>query len=460
MKVSRTPRSRAGFMIFDFLFLVLIIAILALLLIPALLAARENARRTACVHNLDQMGMALMSYAGDYGGYYPCSPSLIKWDNGYCLDAQGRPTKSADHPCRWKEHAGDAPADSYYRTPSAHLFEYRWRADDEPVRLTDAGEMVRFMPHYWRTIACGANVQPDEERDAARPPLRHAPNGLGMLMTGGYLADARAFYCPSAEANGMVGASDFHRKENAGKRFGYGGIHVAHWQAAGGFDAEALLYGDWGKPEAGWWHDADASMVQSSYAYRNVMQGGTAPMHWYDHDPKTRGVVGTEPPVAAQIGQAPFGTDRRLNGRALVVDAFGKGMRHDARGREYPKNGEPYEDAEASREYAGVGIQAHRDAYNILYGDGSVRLYGDRKREIAFHLQAYATGDTPADQYFANWVAGGDYGNLCVNYFNMSAGAVPVIENCGGNDPKHLKFQGTGWQVWHRFDNTAGIDLF
>src|SRR5690606_15081866 len=60
------------------------IAILAAMLLPALAAAREKARRSACMNNLRQIGLALASYEGDYSGYLPSSPGWYGRDQDWC----------------------------------------------------------------------------------------------------------------------------------------------------------------------------------------------------------------------------------------------------------------------------------------------------------------------------------------------------------------------------------------
>ena len=60
-----------AFTLIELLVVIAIIAILAALLLPALAAAREKARRTACINNLNQVGKGLEMYTGDYGQYFP-----------------------------------------------------------------------------------------------------------------------------------------------------------------------------------------------------------------------------------------------------------------------------------------------------------------------------------------------------------------------------------------------------
>jgi prepilin-type N-terminal cleavage/methylation domain-containing protein/prepilin-type processing-associated H-X9-DG protein len=62
---------KKGFTLIELLVVIAIISILAAILFPVFARARENARRTSCISNLKQMGLALMQYAQDNDEGFP-----------------------------------------------------------------------------------------------------------------------------------------------------------------------------------------------------------------------------------------------------------------------------------------------------------------------------------------------------------------------------------------------------
>ena len=67
---------RNAFTLIELLVVIAIIAILAAILFPVFAQAREAARKTSCLSNTKQLGLAVMMYVQDYDEMFPCN----SWD--------------------------------------------------------------------------------------------------------------------------------------------------------------------------------------------------------------------------------------------------------------------------------------------------------------------------------------------------------------------------------------------
>lgn len=70
LKRPRAHRAN-GFTLIELLIVIAIIALLAAILFPVFSRVRENARRTACLSNMKQLGLGMMQYAQDYDEKLP-----------------------------------------------------------------------------------------------------------------------------------------------------------------------------------------------------------------------------------------------------------------------------------------------------------------------------------------------------------------------------------------------------
>ena len=405
-----------AFTLIELLVVVAIIAILAAMLLPALSAAREKARRSSCVNNLKQMANAFGAYTGDYSGYLPSHPGWPGRDVTWCR----RGSSYADSVPVWESpcnasHSSGAWVECKY--PYRYLFtKYKDRSGTREVRCDTVYNA------QWRTFGV-ANVP---SSTIMLGELNNAPVGLGYLLTCGYVGDVGLFYCPSSD-NMLPDV------------FGAPGpaYRVGDWKTLGGMGAETFLFGDYNKCKLA----ATTTQAVSHYNYRNMPLAVWTPWHrWLDDN--YRRICATKPAVMARVSQPMFRTPRELAGRALVCDTFSKGTSTDGLGNKIDKAFVYNKPVENSATFPGYGIRGHRTAYNVLYGDGHAAPGGDPRESFIWHTQGWGNANGAGGSFYVSM--------LCSNYYYGSR---------VGYDPEHQYSAHSSWALWHELDAAAGLDV-
>ncbi|NIM05807.1 MAG: DUF1559 domain-containing protein [Armatimonadetes bacterium] len=169
---GNTLKNPLGFTLIELLVVIAIIALLAAMLFPVFARARETARRTTCLSNLRQIGLAFQMYVDDHGGLYPNTGNPYLWMGrywrwpleSYLACVGDRDPEDPDNPLVSEEkgpHILICPSDlsapkkwdstsygysaAFYHTPrqiNRMTVEDLWQYDDFPCISQSEGEVA------------------------------------------------------------------------------------------------------------------------------------------------------------------------------------------------------------------------------------------------------------------------------------------------------------------------------
>ena len=496
---------RRAFTLIELLVVIAIIAILAALLLPALAAAREKARRTSCLSNLNQASRGLESYCGDYGQYFPSWPAY----GGY-IDYFYRGASDANYgfrqygshdagivKARIGEGAGTTVTTHAGQNAPGGTIITGMYVSVTNNGIGDSGADVVLQPTWaamkYRTLYSGV-IAPNnytvgglawswitDPDDAPAGSQQMAPNGLGYLTQGGYVGDVRSFFCPSAGENMPFdcGRDDWTAADYPSAECLSVLRSLSAVKRTGGFDDKAIRAGDysWVPAYSSAPNGVDRLTLQGSYNYRNVPFVVTGGPHSEDIPHTNRTVLGvpaswsasygppissrdtlwpivcdvgagyTKPMVVTTPGGPVFKTQKQLGGRAIVSDTFSRPARND--------------NNESLTSSFGLGWYAHRDGYNVLYGDWSAKWYGDPERRIMWWPDyvrgfTYATNATASSdkKYFNGFRA--LESNVMWEFRSAATGSYGCLGRSTLPGDNYAEFSHT---IWHTLDEAAGVDV-
>ena len=175
--MSTRLRPNEGFTLIELLVVIAIIAILAAILFPVFAQAREKARQTACISNLNQIGKALMMYQSDYDGTLPPSQLPGSGTNVVSWPTMIQPYVKNDQVFVCPSTAtGTFAPDAAYIVSTTRAYTGRTRTAVSFGVLTGADGTTEGPPFLVSGLSYGRNLIPDTAAAWKTPNFKTAAN--------------------------------------------------------------------------------------------------------------------------------------------------------------------------------------------------------------------------------------------------------------------------------------------
>lgn len=142
--MQRSQRTRVGFTLVELLVVIAIIGVLVALLLPAVQAARESARRTQCINNIRQLGLGVHNFH-DVNQVFPASQD--QWVN----------SKGATIGCSW--HTRILPYIEQKAVYDRYNFDAAWD-DNTTNAVPQTGVICTKIPGFLCPTAPAQNIRP------------------------------------------------------------------------------------------------------------------------------------------------------------------------------------------------------------------------------------------------------------------------------------------------------------